>query len=86
MAENSVYDKVESEALFTLTLLAIFSVAALDAARPFLGTGASLETWASVKNRLYLRLIVIRLREKRQNHDQHNDEALGRSGVHAPLQ
>ena len=41
--------KVGSEAFFTLTLLAIFSVAALDAARPFLGTGASLETWPVLK-------------------------------------
>ena len=41
--------RVESGALFTLTLLAIFSVAALDAARPFLGTGASLETWPVLK-------------------------------------
>ena len=44
MAGNPQTKKVESEALFTLTLLAIFSVAALDAARPFLGTGASLKT------------------------------------------
>ena len=49
MAGNPQTKKVESEALFTLTLLAIFSVAALDAARPFLGTGASLETWPVLK-------------------------------------
>ena len=86
VAGNSVNDKSRVWSFVHLDVVGNFLRGSFGCRAPLPRHRRFLGSMGSVKNRLYLRPIVIRFREKRQNHDQHNDEALRRSDVHAPLQ
>ena len=82
VAGNSANEKGRVWGFVHLDVVGNFLRGSLGCRAPLPRHRRFLGNMASVKIRLYLRSIVIRLREKRQNHDQHNDEALRRSGVH----